>query len=54
MEEKLLEEWQERLGLYDWLIILRYNCTFNDLELDNACRRNRLGRYNKVCYYKNN
>ena len=37
MEEKLLEEWQERLGLQDWAIVLRYNCKFSDLELDNAC-----------------
>lgn len=36
MEEKLLEEWQERLGLQDWLIVLRYNCEFDDLELDDA------------------
>ena len=37
MEEKLLEEWQERLGLQDWAIVLRYNCKFNDLETENAC-----------------
>lgn len=37
MEEKLLEEWQERLGLQDWAIILRYNCSFEDLELEEAC-----------------
>ena len=37
MEEKLLEEWQERLGLQDWAIVLRYNCKFSDLELENAC-----------------
>lgn len=32
MEEKLLEEWQERLGLQDWCIILRYNCKKEDME----------------------
>ncbi len=36
MEEKLLEEWQERLGLQDWVIILRYNCKREDLECENA------------------
>jgi len=36
-EEQLLDEWQERLGLQDWLITLRYNCKFEDLELDNCC-----------------
>lgn len=36
MEEKLLEEWQERLGLQDWAIILRYNCKKEDLECENA------------------
>jgi len=32
MEEKLLEEWQERLGLQDWAIVLRYNCKHSDFE----------------------
>lgn len=36
-QQKLLEEWQERLGLQDWIIVLRYNCQFEDLELDDAC-----------------
>lgn len=35
-EQKLLEEWQERLGLQDWAIILRYNCKQEDLELENV------------------
>ena len=33
----LLNEWEERLGLQDWLITLKYNCKFSDLELENAC-----------------
>lgn len=37
MEEQLLNEWQERLGLNDWAIALRYNCKFSDLELDDCC-----------------
>lgn len=37
MEEKLLEEWQERLGLMDWAIALRYNCKFSDLQTEDAC-----------------
>lgn len=37
MEEKLLNEWQERLGLQDWAIALRYNCELEDLNLTNAC-----------------
>lgn len=37
MEEKLLDEWQERLGLQDWVIALRYNCEFEDLETENSC-----------------
>ena len=36
MEEKLLEEWQERLGLQDWAICLRINCKQTDLEDQNA------------------
>ena len=32
MEEKLLNEWQERLGLQDWEIILRYNCKREDMD----------------------
>lgn len=31
-EEELLNEWQERLGLQDWAIILRYNCKRTDME----------------------
>lgn len=34
--EKLLEEWQERLGLQDWNIILRYNCKKEDMELEDV------------------
>lgn len=33
---KLLEEWQKRLGLQDWSIVLRYNCLQEDLELEEA------------------
>ena len=36
MEEKLLEEWKERLGLQDWLIILQYNCKREDFNLDDV------------------
>lgn len=35
-EELLLTEWQERLGLQDWAICLRYNCKQEDLELEEA------------------
>lgn len=31
-EEQLLEEWQERLGLQDWAIILKYNCKKDSLD----------------------
>ena len=31
-EQKLLEEWQERLGLQDWAIILRCNCKRTDMN----------------------
>lgn len=30
-EQKLLEEWQERLGLQDWAIVLKCNCEFEDM-----------------------
>lgn len=33
----LLNEWKERLGLQDWIITLKYNCKFSDLELENCC-----------------
>ncbi len=36
MEEKLLNEWQERLGLQDWTIVLRYNCKFSDLATEDS------------------
>lgn len=36
MEERLLEEWQERLGLQDWAIVLRYDCKFSDLETEDS------------------
>ena len=32
MEEQLLNEWQERLGLQDWVIILKYNCKKTDMD----------------------
>ena len=32
MEEQLLNEWQERLGLQDWAIILKYNCKKQDMQ----------------------
>lgn len=32
LEEKLLDEWQERLGLQDWAIILKYNCKRSDMD----------------------
>lgn len=35
-EELLLDEWQKRLGLSDWVIILRYNSDGSDMEEDNA------------------
>ena len=39
MKEKmnnLLNEWQERLGLQDWVIVLCYNCKPKDLKLENC------------------
>lgn len=33
----LLHEWEERLGLEDWIITLKYNCKFSDLELEDCC-----------------
>ena len=30
--EFLLNEWKERLGLQDWVIVVRYNCKFEDLD----------------------
>ena len=35
-ELKLLNEWRKRLGLEDWLIILRTDCKKDDLTLDYA------------------
>ena len=32
-EEKLLNEWQERLGLQDWAITLSINCKLENMEL---------------------
>ena len=35
-EKELLEEWQERLGLQDWAIVLRINCKKEDMELEDV------------------
>lgn len=35
--EELLEEWQNRLGLQDWIIALSYNCKPEDMELEDCC-----------------
>ena len=35
-EKELLEEWQERLGLQDWAIVLRINCKQEDMELEDV------------------
>ena len=32
MEEKLLEEWKERLGLQDWVIVLKANCKASEVD----------------------
>lgn len=34
--EELLEEWQNRLGLQDWAICLRYDCKPDDLQLEDC------------------
>lgn len=34
--EELFNEWRTRLGLEDWIITLRYNCKFSDMELENV------------------
>lgn len=34
--ELLFKEWQERLGLQDWIITVTYNCKFSDMELENV------------------
>lgn len=47
MDEKkatdLLEEWQNRLGLQDWAICLRYDCKPEDLELEDCSGETRWG-----------
>lgn len=35
-EQELLKYWQERLGLQDWFIVLKYNLHMNDLASQNA------------------
>lgn len=35
-EQNLLKEWQERLGLQDWVIALRINCKQEDMELEDV------------------
>ena len=32
----LLLEWQKRLGLQDWVVVLRYNCSPEDMECEDA------------------
>ena len=34
--EKLLSEWQNRLGLSDWKIVLSDKCTPNEMKLDDV------------------
>lgn len=48
---KLLEEWQERLGLQDWTICLSINCKIDDLELKGA-GENEWELVNKVALIK--
>jgi len=35
--EKLLEEWQNRLGLSDWRVKLSTNCEPQEMELKDSC-----------------
>ena len=35
-QERILNEWQERLGLQDWAITLQYNCTPEELKLSDV------------------
>ena len=48
MEEKLLNEWQERLGLTDWAIVLKCNCNLDEMELDNSAGETRWTNCNKT------
>lgn len=34
--QKLLKEWKERLGLQDWVIVLKENCSPNDMQLQSC------------------
>ena len=43
---ELLEEWQERLGLQDWVIILRFNLKEEDME--NCAGVTRWNHINKI------
>ena len=56
MEEKeinkLLEEWQERLGLQDWMILLRYDCAIEDMTNPNWAGENNWDTINKTSVIK--
>lgn len=52
MEEQLLAEWQERLGLQDWIILLRYNCVKADMTDENWAGQNDWDTVNKTSIIK--
>lgn len=52
MEEQLLAEWQERLGLQDWIILLRYNCVASDMSDENWAGQNDWDTINKTSIIK--
>lgn len=52
MEEKLLNEWQQRLGLTDWVIVLRYNSDGSDMEAENAAGETEWQNINKSAVIK--
>lgn len=52
MEEQLLNEWQERLGLQDWMILLRYNCSLADMADKNWAGQNDWDTVNKTSIIK--
>lgn len=56
--EKLLQKWQKRFGLIEWHIVLKENCTPNDM-LNDVCGECEIDEVHKIaiiriidrCYY---
>lgn len=48
IENILLEEWQKRLGLSDWIIVLRYNCNKENMQIEDTAGETEWANVNRT------